>query len=402
MRRPGWRKGFRDAPQLPAFVIDAAGAYLRDSFVQTGADYQRSKVATQTVASAHQLAATFLNAPADGTVILGASSTALTHLAANAMGDALGSGDLPSQRNELIVSSAGHEANVWPWARLAARGFVIRWWHPIPDASGRWTLDMAALKSMLSDRTALVAFPQVSNVLGDVWDARQACELAAAAGARSYVDGVAYAPHHLPDVRQLGCDWYVYSTYKVFGPHMAALYGAGPAMAPLTGPNHPFIARTLLPYKFELGGVNHECAAMLAASGRYFAWLAGEDQPASAPSRSVLERAFGAIDRAEAPLQEQLISGLKRTAGVRLVGSDATDASRVCTVSFVVSKATSGSIARALNAQDFGCRFGHFYSRRLVEQMGLDPDDGVVRVSLAHYNSHDEVDRLLAALRALL
>jgi cysteine desulfurase family protein (TIGR01976 family) len=388
--------------QLPAFVIDAASTYLRDSFVQTGADYLRSRTATRTVAAAHQLAATFLNAPADGSVILGASSTALTHLIANAMGDALADGSLPPERNELIVSSAGHEANVWPWARLAARGFVIRWWHAAPDASGRWSLDMAALKAMLSPKTALVAFPQVSNVLGDVWDARHACELAAAAGARSYVDGVAYAPHRLPDVQQMGCDWYVYSTYKVFGPHMAAVYGAGPAMAPLTGPNHPFIPKTHLPYKFELGGVNHEAAAMLAASGKYFSWLAGDDQAHDAPDRPTLQRAFDAIDAAETPLQEQLISGLTRTPRIRLIGSDATDASRVCTVSFVVSGESSAALARSLNAQDLGCRFGHFYSRRLVEQIGLNPDDGVIRVSLAHYNTPEEVDRVLTALRALL
>jgi selenocysteine lyase/cysteine desulfurase len=318
------------------------------------------------------------------------------------MGDALACGDLPAQRHELIVSSAGHEANIWPWARLAARGFVVRWWNPAPDSRGRWSLDFAALEGLLGPRTALVAFPHVSNVLGDVWDVRRACGLAAAAGARSYVDGVAFAPHRLPDVQQLACDWYVYSTYKVFGPHMAALYGAASAFHPLTGPNHPFIPRAHLPYKFELGGVNHEAAAMLAASGRYFAWLAGQDAPDGRIDRATMQCAFEAVDQIESLLQERLILGLSTLPRVRLIGSPATDASRVCTVSFVVEGASSAAIVRSLNASEFGCRFGHFYSRRLVEQMGLDPEDGVIRVSLAHYNTQEEVDRVLTALRALL
>jgi selenocysteine lyase/cysteine desulfurase len=276
----------------------------------------------------------------------------------------------------------------------------IRWWHPVPDPARGWRLDLDALHAMLGPKTCLVAFPHVSNILGDVWDARAICEAARKAGARSFVDGVAYAPHHLPDVQAMGCDWYVYSTYKVFGPHMAALFGRAEAFEPLTGPNHPFIPRTSLPYKFELGGVSHEGAAMIAAGYEYLAWLAEAD--VGRPfRRDVMQRAFEAVAAAELSLQRRLLAGLGSDARVRLIGPAASDDTRVCTVSFVKPGCSSASMAKALNAQGFGCRFGHFYSRRLVERMGLEADDGVVRVSLAHYNAMDEVERFLQASFAL-
>jgi selenocysteine lyase/cysteine desulfurase len=337
-----------------------------------------------------------------GSVVLGSSSTALIHLIANAMGDARAEGTLDPNRNQIVISTTGHEANIWPWARLASRGFDIRWWNPARKANGDFGLNLEALGDLLSPRTALVAFPQVSNVLGEVWDARAVCAMAAASGARSMVDGVAYAPHRLPDVQQLGCDWYVYSTYKVFGPHMAAIYGSAAAFSPLTGPNHPFIDRSQLPYKFELGGVNHECAAMLAATSRYFEWLAGETDHPAQPARRMLEQAFKTIDAIEAPLQQRLLAGLKDLPGVEIIGPSTADDARVCTVSFVVRGRPSAHFCRSLNARGLGCKAGHFYSRRLVEQMGIAPDDGVIRVSLAHYNTVAEVELFLLSLRELI
>ncbi len=382
---------------LPACVIDAATQYMRRCFVQTGADYDLSKQAAAVVKAAHEFAATFLNAGADQRVVLGPSTTALAHLLANAVADAFAKGDLPKERDEIVVCSAGHEANVWPWARLADRGFTIRWWHATPDPTRTMRLDVASLRALVGPRTCIVAFPQVSNILGDVWDARALCEAARAAGARSVVDGVAYAPHRLPDVEAIGCDWYLYSTYKVNGPHMAVMAGRLDAFSPLTGPNHPFIARDDLPYKFELGGVSHEGAAMIAATYEHFAWLA-DASPSTPFDRTVLERAFREIESIEAPLQRRLLEGLQRVDGIRLIGPWADDASRVCTVSFVIEGRSSKETVLGLNARGLGCRFGHFYSRRLVEQVGLDPADGVIRVSLSHANDQTDVDRVVAAL----
>lgn len=382
---------------LPGCVIDAACAYMRRCFVQVGADYDLSRQATATVKAAHDLVATFLNAGPDHAVVLGPSTTALAHILANAVAEAFAKGELPRERDEIVVCSAGHEANVWPWARLADRGFTIRWWHASPHPERTLTLDAQSLRPLVGSRTCLVAFPQVSNILGDVWNAREICRVAREAGARSVVDGVAYAPHRLPDVADIGCDWYFYSTYKVFGPHMAAMAGRRDAFKPLTGPNHPFIAREDLPYKFEIGGVCREGSSMIAASYEHFAWLA-EASPTPPFDRAVLERAFRVIESIELPLQRRLLEGLRRVRGVRLIGPWADDASRVCTVSLVIDGRSSRETVQGLNAAGLGCRYGHFYSRRLVEQVGLDPADGVIRISLSHANDQAEVDRVVEAL----
>ena len=377
---------------LPACVIDAATQYMRRCFVQTGADYDLSKQAAAVVKAAHEFAATFLNAGADQRVVLGPSTTALAHLLANAVADAFAKGDLPKERDEIVVCSAGHEANVWPWARLADRGFTIRWWHATPDPTRTMRLDVAALRALVGPRTCIVAFPQVSNILGDVWDARALCEAARAAGARSVVDGVAYAPHRLPDVEAIGCDWYLYSTYKVNGPHMAVMAGRLDAFSPLTGPNHPFIARDDLPYKFELGGVSHESAAGIGALDTYMRQFIGAD--GTRDSRGVFTEAFRKIEAIEGELLECLLGKLRADDRVSVIGDPHVSPDRIAIVSFTVKGRTSESVARQLSERGMGVKRGDFYSRRLIERLGIPVDDGVVRISLAHYNTREEIERL--------
>lgn len=373
--------------QLPDVVINAVSDYLKHSYAQLGGDYEPSARAARTVQRAHDLTNFFLNGVGAGHAILGPSTTALCHVLAGAYADAG-----PGERDELIIAAAGHEANIGPWTRLASRGFTVRFWPTQRDGAGRWRPRLDTLRSMLSPRTRLVAMPHVSNILGEVWDVRAVCDLARSFGARTVIDGVAYAPHHAPDVRAIGCDWYVYSTYKVLGPHMAALFGTHEAFAELTGPNHYFIPRHAVPYKFELGGVNHEGCAGLAALWDYCCFLAGADARAE-PSRDVIERAFGVIAEREQALQARLLARLNARRDVRVVGPCEADPSRVCTVSFVHDRRPSGAIAREANALGLGLRYGHFYSLRLIEEMGLDPAEGVVRISLLHYNTFDEVDR---------
>jgi len=390
--------------QLPACVIEAAGEYLRNSFVQGGADYELSKNVTATIAAARSLVSTFLNAGSLGHVLLGSSTTALLHTVANAYAMAHARGDLPKQRNQLIVSIAGHEANIGPWSNLAERGFDIVWWKPVLDSAGDMTHNIASLAPLLTPRTLMVMFPQVSNIFGDIWDAAPLCKLAREHGALSVVDGVAFAPHQLPDVAAIGCDWYVYSTYKVFGPHMGALFGTHAAFAPLTGPNHYFIDRAAVPQKFELGGASHEGCAMIAGGGRYYEFLSGARATAGtayvAPSRQTLRAAFARVEALETPLQALLIEQLLTIPGLRLLGPARADSSRVSTVSFTVEGRRSRELALALNDKSFGCRHGHFYSKRLLEHIGIaDPADGVVRISLSHYNTAGEVERVVAALK---
>ncbi len=384
--------------QLPAVVIDAMARYMRESFVQTGAEYDESRRAAASIARAREVVHAFLNADqAMGQIILGPSTTALCNNLAWAYGESFAA---EGGRDEVIVCTAGHEANVGCWFRLASRGMRVTPWHAERDDDGVWRPRLDTLRALLSSRTRVVAFPQVSNLCGEVWDARAVAELCRNAGARSVIDGVAYAAHQAPDVRRLGCDWYVYSTYKVFGPHAAAMFGGREALAELTGPNHAFIPRESVPHKWEPGGANHESCAGIAALWEYVCALTGDDASAP-PNRGGFERAFASIAPAELALQRRFLEWASARRDLTIVGPRTHDASRVATISLVSSRTTSRALALELNRQGLGVKHGSFYSVRLCETMGLDPADGVLRVSFAHYNSLDEADRLCRALDRL-
>ncbi len=396
--------------QLPRVVIDAMARYLAHDYAQLGGDYPESLRARATVQGAHTFLKTFVNSAGPensgtgvGEVALAASTSILCHILAGCYADALAA---RGGRNEIIVSTAGHESDVGPWMRLERRGFRIIPWHINPATM---QMDLDALRAMLGPRTRLVAFPHVSNLLGEIVDVQSIARLAHAAGARVLVDGVAFAPHRAIDVRALECDFYVYSTYKVYGPHMAAMFGTHDAWAELTGPNHFFIDPSEVPYKFELGGVNHEGCAGILALGDYLRFLAGTpsaipsdpSQPSSTPQtldRSIVVDAFARMTALELPLQRRLIEFLRSRPGVRLIGPAHGEESRVSTISFTHARRSSREIALAANARGLALRYGHFYSLRLAEQLGLHPADGVVRASLVHYNTPGEVEQLIAFL----
>lgn len=377
--------------QVPTSVADAIRDYMLSTYVQLDADYETSRRSTETVQQAHAFIETFMNAGDTGKVALGPSTSQHCIMLAEAYARAM------PERSEIVIAETAHEANAGPWRRLEERGFTVRTW-PIDPATG--VLD--DLGELLNDRTLIVAFPHVSNLLGHIEDARAITQAAHAAGARVVIDGVAYAPHRAIDVRAIGADWYVYSTYKVFGPHMAALFGTHEAMDELEGPNHFFIPRSAVPYRFEPGGASHEGCAGLLGLWPYLAFLT-ETEADAEPTHDVIERAFEAIKTRETALQARLMARLDAMPGVRLVGPGAQDASRVCTVSFTHESRRSRDIAMAANERGLGIRYGHFYAYALCERLAEDGvvhdvDDGVVRVSLLHYNTEAEVDRLCDAL----
>ncbi len=376
--------------QLPAEVPDAMHRYMRETYVQLGAGYPASRAATELVHQAHEFGARLVNGR-DGHVILGPSTTVLVRMLAACCGSVLKPGA------EIVVAETGHEANVGPWVELEHRGAVIRWWRADPE---RRDCRIEDLDPLLNGKTALVVLPHVSNLLGAVADVAEVTRRAHAAGARVVVDGVAYAPHRPVDVAAWGVDWYVYSTYKVFGPHMALMYGRTDAFEELTGPNHFFIGKSEIPYKFEPGGVNHEGCAGLLALQPYLAFLAGADESRPA-SREVIVRAFETMAALELPLQERLVGWLKGRAGVTIVGPATHGPERVPTISFLHDRLAPPEITRATDAAGIAIRHGHMYAYRLCRAIGVPPEPGVVRVSLLHYNTPGEVDRLTACLGML-
>jgi cysteine desulfurase family protein (TIGR01976 family) len=377
--------------QVPAMVADGIRDYMLSTYVQLGAGYPISERCTELVDSAHDFARLLMNG-GDGEVILGPSTSALLQMLAGCYATALTPG------SEIVVAQTGHEANVGPWKKLERIGFPLRWWEMDPATC---TCPMERLEALLNDRTALVAFPHVSNLLGDIVDVRAITELVHAVGARVVVDGVAYAPHRAMDVAAWDVDWYAYSTYKVYGPHMAALWGRGDAIAELAGPNHFFIPDDEVPYKFEVGGASHEGCAGILGLRDYLMFLA--DAPASASiDRAVVERAFDTMVACELPLQARFIEYLLSREDVRIIGPKHSDPSRVPTISFVHSSKSSAEITAVVDRSGIGIRHGHMYAYHLCEALGLDPEDGVVRVSLVHYNTMEEVDRLIEVLETAL
>jgi cysteine desulfurase family protein (TIGR01976 family) len=384
--------------QVPRQVADAMRDYMLTSYVQPGADYETSRHSTETVERAHEFVELFMNGVGLGKVVLASSTTVLCAMLADCYARAASPG-----RNEIIVAETAHEANAGPWFRLADRGFRVHTW---PIDPGSLELGLDDLEGMLGDRTLIVAFPHVSNILGRIEDARAITKRAHRAGARVVIDGVAFAPHQAIDVAALGADWYSYSTYKVFGPHMAALFGTSAAFAELDGPNHFFIPKNQIPYKFEPGGPSHEGCAGLLALWSYLAALAG-CAPDEEPSRIGIVRAYQHIAEREDPLQSHLLDYLQSRSDLRIIGPAEVSSNRVATVSFVHRAKRSADIVRAVNVRGYGIRYGHFYAYRLCDRLAReyllhDVKDGVVRVSMLHYNTPDEIDGLIKCFEELL
>jgi len=373
--------------QILGRVVDRATDFWRTSNVQLGASYEPSRVATARVDAARRDIAWLMGAADDRGVVLGSSTTQLVHNLARAMGPRLAAGD------EVIVTTVDHEANIGAWRRLAARGVVVKEWR-LREETLR--LELADLEPLMTPRTRLVCFTQCSNVVGTIHPVAEITRFVHDRGARVCVDGVAYAPHRAIDVDAWGVDYYVFSLYKVYGPHMAALYGRPEHLVELDGQNHFFVAADDIPYKLQPGGVCYELAHSLGGIREYIEELAREVGGGGAGARAA---AFDAIARHEEGLAERLLAFLRDRRGVRIIGrSDAARDARVPTVSFVVEGRASSSIPPRTDEVRIGIRFGDFYARHLIDQLGLAAQNGVVRVSMVHYNTADEVDRLIRVL----
>ncbi len=375
--------------QVPVCVAEAIARHMVTEYVQLGAGYPQADAATSMVNEAHRFMAEFVNAGDAGHIVIGPSTTALINLIAGAYGDIWTEGD------EIVIAQANHEANAGAWERLQRRGAKIKIW--LIDRE-TFLCELNSLEELLTERTRLVALPHVSNLVGMVQDVKAVCQMAHQVGAKVCADGVAYAPHRAIDVRELGVDWYVFSSYKVFGPHLAVLYGKRKSFEELTGPNHGFIPKDALPSKWELGGVSHEACAGLLALKPYLEFLASEPYG----GHSTVQKAYETIHSLEAPLEAALRDGLRALPGVRLIGPQEASDDSEGTVSFLHDSVPADQIAAAVNRRGIGIRSGHMYAVRLLQGLGIPEEPGVVRVSLVHYNTMEEIERVLEAVESVL
>jgi cysteine desulfurase family protein (TIGR01976 family) len=365
-------------------VVDRLHGFLTRHPVQLGASYALSMDASAAVAEGRAAAAALLGATPEE-IIFGASSTALVNQLAAALRPGWEEGD------EVIVTNVDHETNVGAWRRLEATGIVIREWQVRPGTCELHPDDLAGL---LSERTRLVAFTHCSNIVGSITDVRACAALARAAGALTCVDAVAYAPHRRVNVRSLGVDFYFASLYKVYGPHVGIMFGRREVLLETGSINHFFVGEDELPRKFEPGGVNYELVASLPGITEYLGTLSGA---------GTLDDAFEQVAAHEEALVAPLLQFLAAHPDATIVGDPSPSSERrVPTVSFTVEGRAASEIPPLLDERGIAVRFGHFYAYRLIRDLGLMERGGVVRVSLVHYNTPDEVARLVEGLAEVL
>jgi cysteine desulfurase family protein (TIGR01976 family) len=370
-------------------VADRVRDYLLTSSVQLGAGYVHSRTASDKVRSARCSVAELIHAPDDCEVVIGAATTALIFQLVQAILPSVKQGDV------VILTNSDHEANIGAWLRLQSVGAEVRFWNVRPDTL---ELHLDDLTALLTPAVTWVAMTAASNVLGTVNPVAEVAQLVHSFGGNLCVDAVAYAPHRLVDVQAMGADIVVFSFYKVFGPHQAVLWGRASLLRALSSLNHYFIAQDDIPYKLQPGNVNFELSYGCAGIADYLVGVA-ETMGIRGTRRQLMQAAFDAFEAHEAALVERLLGWLRSKASVRIIGQTRGDSpQRVPTVSFVVEGRHSEAIVRHVDAHGIGIRFGDFYAKRLIESLGLNVYGGVVRVSIAHYNTMDEIDRLIDTL----
>lgn len=328
--------------------------------------------------------ARWLNVSVDETH-LGPSTSQNTYVLAQALRGHLRPGD------EVIVTNQDHEANIGAWRRLDDAGIVVREWGVNPDTA---ELETAGLAGLLNERTRAVAFTHASNLVGSINPVAEWCGMIRSVGALSIVDGVSYAPHGLPDLKALGCDVYLFSLYKVYGPHQGVMFMRREANERLPNQGHFFNAG-LPNARFTPAGPDHAQVAASAGVVEYFDALA-EHHGLSGPAE-----VHDALRAREQQLVTPLLDFLSQRSGVRVIGRSTAEG-RAPTVSFTVAGRSPEQLSIELAGEGLGVGFGHFYARRLVEALGINPETGVLRASLVHYSDETEVQRLIAALDARL
>jgi cysteine desulfurase family protein (TIGR01976 family) len=375
-------------------VVHRISDYLIHSNVQLGASYLPSQTATERVNEAASMVTELMNARDRSEVILGSSTTMLIRILATCLSRTFRPGD------EVIVTNCDHEANIGAWAELASQGMVVKQWKINRDSL---QMELPDLEALFSPRTKLVAVTHVSNVLGTIHPIREIAGMAHAAGAMICVDGVASAPHRVVDVRNLNVDFYAFSFYKVFGPHIAVLYGKRDLLLGMPGMCHFFIERDNIPYKFQPGSVNYELSYGLLGIRDYINMLAAEHDFMGASFRENAALCYQLFAEHEERLTLRLLEYLNARSDVKIIGSTSGDKERrVPTLSFVVRGRNSDSVTLKMDEHKIGIRYGDFYARRLIDALGLSAQNGVIRVSLLHYNTLEEVDRLICAFEQIL
>jgi cysteine desulfurase family protein (TIGR01976 family) len=385
---------FLDAPggtQVPQRVVDAVSDTLIQANANTHGSFLTSRRVDEVIATAHQAAADFVGCDADE-VVFGPNMTSLTFALSRSIGREIKPGD------EIVLTALDHDANFAPWKALEETGAVVR----VADfRRDDCTLDSDQLLGLINERTKVVAVGYASNAVGSINDVNRIATAAREAGAWSFVDAVHYAPHGPIDVRAIGCDFLACSAYKFFGPHQGIVYGRRELLERLR-PYKVRPAEDQTPWRWETGTQNHEAMAGVTAAVDYLAEI-GERSGTTGSRRQRLSAAMSATSAYERTLSEKLVTGLLAIPSVEFFGIREPErfGQRTPTVSIRVDGIPSLEVASRLGAQGFFVWEGNYYAINLSEGLGVEDSGGMVRIGCAHYNTVEELDRLLLAIEAL-
>lgn len=389
----GQPAAFLDGPagtQVPRQVIEAMRDYFQQANANTCGAFLTSQRTDEMLAGARRAMADFLHCGSEE-VSFGPNMTTITFALARAIGRELKAGD------EIVVTTLDHDANVAPWRALEEKGVVVR---QADIRAEDCTLDLEDLRRKITAKTKLVAVGYASNAVGTINPVAEITKLAHQAGALMFVDAVHYAPHGPVDVKAIDCDFLACSPYKFFGPHMGVLYGKKEHLLRFR-PYKVRPAPDTLPDRWETGTQTHEGIAGVAAAVDYFSELGRRCDATAKGRRAALLAGYRATGAYERELATKLIGGLLAIPGLTFYGirDPKRFGERCSTVSVRLAKGTPTDAAKFLGERGIFTWDGNFYALNLTERLGVQDKGGVLRIGLVHYNTAEEVDRLLAGLR---
>ncbi len=374
---------------VPKQVIENLNKFMTSTKVQPYAEYPMAKIAGDEMDKATNFFSRIINAK-NNEIIIGGSTSINLYVLSNALKNFINPGD------EVIVTNQDHEANISPWLRLKESGAVIKEWK-IDKVTAE--LDLNNFEKLLTSKTKIVAVTHCSNIVGSVNDLRQISKMAHSKGAIVIGDGVSYAPHGFPNVKELGVDFYTFSLYKTYGPHLGLLYGKEEILKKLPNQNHEFLDGKY-PYTLNPGGPNHEELSSLV--GIYDYLISIYNHHYGKQNINILKKIKKInelFSKHEEEIANPILNYINKRDDLILIGKNKIyKKNRAPTISFYSKKRSSKNISSFLVKNKIATRNDNFYAWRCLDSLNIDSEDGVVRISMVHYNTIEETHHILKVL----
>ncbi len=374
---------------VPKNVIDKLIEFMTSTKVQPYAEYPMSKIAGENMDRATNLFAKMINAKSKE-IIIGGSTSINLYVLSNALRKFLEEGD------EVIVTNQDHEANISPWRRMKSYGAkIIEWKFNLNNHE----LELSELEKLITSKTKILAVTHCSNIVGSVNNLKEICKIAHKNNIIVIGDGVSYAPHGFPDVKDLDVDFYTFSLYKTFGPHLALLYGKEEILKDLPNQNHEFLNGEY-PYTLNPGGPNHEELVALIGIHDYFENLYkhhfGLD---NLTINKKIKKINNLISSHEEFIANPILEYITERSDLFLIGKKKiVNKNRAPTISFIHKKKKSKKVSEELLNKKIATRNDNFYAWRCLRHLGIDTNDGVIRLSMTHYNNIEDTEKVIKAL----